>query len=248
MARRITVHCPHCGETFRPTVPEPQTRRVNEINLVRRSNGSFTIERDSTAITLLDGAKQFGIGDKILGGLLVSTCGLAMTALVSATLPPEVPPEVIAAVALSGGPIAAGAYWLWDFRIASPDFARWYRNAKERIDMPMNEIEPPPATPPKIDLVVQRDEPNRPSWFQRWRLDVRQDGFDAWVIAALQGQSLAYAQWTGGGRPFTRNEYDSLTARMTQAGIISKGGKGTELTTTGQGALWRYVRERKLTV
>ncbi len=60
----------------------------------------------------------------------------------------------------------------------------------------------------------------------------------------LAGKSLARKEWAGGGKQFSRDQYDDLMAAMSASGlVIQVAGRGRALTSGGRRAIARMMRQ-----
>jgi hypothetical protein len=77
-------------------------------------------------------------------------------------------------------------------------------------------------------------------------LPVDLDRFNEYARAALRGDSLGIAHWTGSGALFSRSEYDRLLDLLRRAGtVINVPGKGNMITGGGKRALANHLRQEE---
>lgn len=107
-------------------------------------------------------------------------------------------------------------------------------------------VVPDPPAPQPAQVRIELTEQTPGGGVQRMRildLPIDDQRLAVFARAALEGQSLALAKWTGAGRPFRRGEYVELCDRLEQAGwlIPARGNVGARLTAAGRSMLRKLI-------
>lgn len=107
-----------------------------------------------------------------------------------------------------------------------------------QVGEPRSEPEPRPVT--EITVTVPKQGAASVYFL---KTDVDHGVLRSFCKAAVGGATLAVGSWAGGGKPFTRQQYDGLMAELTRAGLVEDlgGNKGRTLTRAGRHVLARIA-------
>jgi hypothetical protein len=132
--------------------------------------------------------------------------------------------------------LLVGTSWRMLMRTLPPDIPRL------RADMlpePMGNTEAA-----RLRIEVGREQADGSHTISVMHLDgIRGDQLVAFAHQVSRGASLAVAQWTGAGSPFTRPQYDRLMSELRTAGLVTAGAgnQPRQLTTAGRGVMRRVA-------
>jgi hypothetical protein len=241
--RRIT--CPECGHRhFISLFGQAVGVRSKRIT-GNQFEHSITVPGE-----MIEGDRYYSISEQMIAAGAV---GISAGALLGhmASIPWHVTnialtAEIISGCALAGLALGCGfvaAERSWQLKERLPYFVRQYK-------MLAND------TPPSDEVTLTVDHRYRDGHTQAGRtinyfgtLPIDIDRFNEYAHCILRDDSLAIAQWTGSGRPFSRNEYDRLLGVLRSAGaVVNVPGKGNQLTGGGRRALRQHLKQEGVDV
>lgn len=240
MKKRII--CPECGH--RHTVQVGQRTRSTGVRARRITGNQFEYQITVPETGMVDAGKFVTVTDDLIlvGALGVATGGVA--GFVAGLVAPEYSLPLIG-LGASGGTALAWGWLCAEHNQRLKWILPWFIEQKNNWSLAGH-------APLDGDITLTVDHRYRDSNTEAGRtfnflgvLPVDGERFTEYVEAALRGDSLAIAGWTGKDKLFSRNEYDALLKMLQAANVVANlSGKGNRLTTPGKHALKRVLEHR----
>lgn len=237
----IMIICPHCESQFRYKLPRQnkmKTLRIRPGPKGGRFEYTATVDQnllEAGQFTRLDDMVLYPIGASI-GSLIGSLAYIAIQ------FPTTEPLLYLVGIGGCAG-LLLTHWWLCDEAVVRGKAMRWFSSLANRWLLVEEDANKP--------VVLEVSHTERDGGSEQGRtiqyfgeLPVEVGPFVEYVRAVMAGESLAIANWTGSGKPFSRQEYQKLLDILRQAGaVLTYPGKGNKLTRKGQRTLESYLHQ-----
>lgn len=236
-------NCPHCGKpiaitlnamtapaSFAAAIPTPPWEQ--QPAPIAQPGYSYTRTEPARPASL-ESDVFVPLAQAFATGVALAVPGIAAT--IALALPWWSP------IAISGAGMAA----TWAGLLNSHRKLLWATEHHETEAAPVA-TEPPKPQPAAATIIEVNYPAEQPGTVHQSRIDlprgITAEAFRGWAKQVSSGIiSPARANWTGSGKPFSRQQYDDLLTVMEAAGIVrdTGDGKGRQLTSGGKRALAR---------